>query len=294
MRRWWTLLWVSAFLFVGRPSGATTLLPLASEDAETLPAGRVEAILSAGYTRNQRFPNFTPAGALDHQDLMAAPQLGFRFGVGDWAEVQASFETLYLNERLDNGDHNEHFGAGDARLFTKVRFWRQQSWQPSLGVRFGAKLPNANFDDRLGTDETDFEITVLTSRAYSFGSFHTNLGIALLGNPGPAIAGDTSFQSGGQDDLFLWGIAYSSSPLLLGDADDAWAVRGLLEFTGNAGSRFDNERAVFRAGGQLERGPWAAFMGVSCGLNSATEDVGLAAGVSYRFSLTELFASPAS
>ena len=39
-------------------------------------------------------------------------------------------------------------------------------WIPAIGLRFGVKLPNANKDDHLGTDETDFFIQALGSKRF--------------------------------------------------------------------------------------------------------------------------------
>lgn len=274
----------SLWLLMPLAAPAATLLPLQTEEALTLPSAHVQFILSADYTRNQRFPYFTPKGAIDDQDLVHAPQIAVRAGLGEWAEVQASYELLYNDEHLDNGEHNQHFGSGDARLFTKLYLMRQREWLPALGLDFGAKLPDANFDDRLGTDETDFQILALASRDFGIVSAHTNLGIALLGNPGPAIQNDNSWEAGGQDDLFVWSLAAVSKPLAL--PTEGLTVRVLAELAGNAGSRFDNDRGVFRGGAQLGMGDWCLFAGMSAGFAGGSEDVGASAGVMYTADLS--------
>ncbi|HYD48874.1 MAG TPA: hypothetical protein VEB21_11030 [Terriglobales bacterium] len=270
---------------------AATLLPLVTEEATPLPSMQVETVLAGHYSRNQRFPHFTPAGAVREQHLVTAPELHLRFGVADWVEIQASFAMLYLDEELASGDRNRKLGAGDARLFTKVRIVSQRAWRPALAARFGAKLPNADFDDRLGTDETDFEIEGLGS--YDFGpvATHVNLGMALLGNPGPAIETDTSFEAGGQDDLFLWAVALTTRPYPVGSS---LQLQWLVEAAGNAGSHFDNDRAAVRFGPELHLGRWLLFAGASVGLVSGSEDIGASAGVGYRWSLAELWGNSTS
>lgn len=267
-------------------SRAATLLPVSTEDALPISSGRTEVIVSAAYFDDQRFPNFTPKGAVDSQHLITGPQLGLRFGVADWAEIQASYEAIYVDERLTDGTSNSVYGSGDARLFTKVRLWREAGWRPSIGLRFGAKLPNADFADRLGTDETDFAIAVLASKDTGAGSVHANLGLALLGNPGPAVAGDTSFEAGGQDDVFTWAFAYASPPLA---ARDDLSATFVGEFAGVSGSHFDNDRVAFRGGMRLDHGSFGAFAGVSAGLDSGAEHFGVLAGVSYAFELSDVF-----
>src|SRR5262249_25898451 len=143
------------------------------------------------------------------------------------------------------------YGGGDARLFTKLWMSRERTWLPSTGLRFGTKLPNANKADHLGTDETDFFIQLLGSKHFGEWATHLNLGISLLGNPG---FGNTS--PDGQDDLFTYDIAGVTPSL-----GDALSIRGLLEFDGATGSRFDNDFNEIRGGTQVMWGGWTFYFG---------------------------------
>lgn len=261
---------------------AATLFPLASEDAVPLPHGIAEGHFGVSYFRNQRFPAFTPRGSLRSHDLFGVPQFGLRIGAGDWVEIQASFEFLLVDEVLSNGASNTTYGGGDARLFTKARLFDAAGPWPAVGIRFGTKLPNANVSDRLGTDETDFHIETLVSRAFGSIDAHANLGIAILGNSGPTVAGDTSFDSDGQDDLFTWSLALAGPARTVG-AGTAWTWRPLGELRGSAGSRYDNDGTNVRLGLQSERDAWSLYLGASIGLGGAAEDVGVATGALYRF-----------
>src|SRR5260221_5285723 len=98
-------------------ASAYSLLPLVTEEAATLPSGTAEATIGVSYFKDLRFPPFTPPGAVQSQTLVAVPQLGFRIGAGGWVEIQASYETLYLDEQTIGGP-NWQFGSGDMRLFT--------------------------------------------------------------------------------------------------------------------------------------------------------------------------------
>src|SRR5262249_7224497 len=138
------------------------------------------------------------------------PQLGLRVGAGGWAEIQASYETIYLDEQAADGRTNWQFGSGDMRIFTKVWLAREREVLPALGLRFGTKLPNANRHARLGTDDTDFNADALFSKDLGPLSAHVNLGLLLLGNSGPTIG--HSFTAGGQDDLFDYDVAAASAP----------------------------------------------------------------------------------
>jgi hypothetical protein len=268
------------------PALGASLLPLATEQAETLPSGTAEAILGVTYYRNQRFPFFTPPGALRSQDLVAVPDLGFRIGAGGWAEIQASYATLYLDEQFSDGGTHRQFGSGDMRLFTKVRLLREDDLWPALGLRFGTKLPNASREARLGTDDTDFGADVLASKDLGPLTAHANLGLLLLGNSGPTIG--SGFRAGGQDDVFSYAIAAVSPPLGAAGAG-ATKLRLLGEVAGLTASHFDNDRAAARVGVQLARGPGTIYIGASAGLIAGSEDIGASTGFIYTFEPGRLF-----
>ncbi|MFI5396354.1 MAG: hypothetical protein ACHQ9S_12550 [Candidatus Binatia bacterium] len=265
-----------------------SLLPLAAEQVETLPHGVAEAVLGVDYFRNLRFPPFTPPGALQHQDLVGIPQFGFHIGAGGWAEIQASYETLYLNEEAANGKKNWQFGSGDLRMFTKVRLTHEGETLPAFGIRFGAKLPDANRKDRLGTDDTDFGADVLVSKNLGPVTAHVNLGILLLGNSGPTIATSNGFKAGGQDDTFHYDVAVVSPPLGLVEPGSV-TVRLVGELAGLSFTHYDNAQEALRAGLQAQRGPGTFYLGASVGLIAGSEDFGASAGFIYTFEPGKLF-----
>jgi hypothetical protein len=267
---------------------AVTLLPLQTQDAAPLKSGSAEIVLGATYTHNGNFPGFVPPDALDSQHVIAGPQLGFHIAVTDWVEIQASFEAISLDESHADGTSHDTYGNGDARLFTKVRLWRERAYRPIVALRFGAKLPNADKSDRLGTDETDFIIQALASKQLGPVTAHVNLGIELLGNPG-ATVGAPDRSSEGQDDLFTYGVALGWPAFNLGGAS-APTVHFFGELIGAAGSRFDNDRLSLRAGAQVQTGRWTFFAGPSAGMIEESEDVGVSAGVIYAFTLERLAA----
>ncbi len=267
---------------------AYSLLPLVTQEAPTLPSGVMEATLGVAYFKDQRFPPFTPPGTIRSQTLMGLPQLAIRIGAGGWAEIQASYETFYLDETATDGKTNRQFGSGDARLFTKIWFARERKVRPAFGLHFGTKLPNATRGSRLGTDDTDFSGAVLASKTFGRVTAHANLGILLLGNSGPSIG--NSFQAGGQDDLFAYSFGAVSAPLGAATAG-ATTIRLLGEVSGQAGSRFDNERSAVRIGMQMQRGGGTLYIGISTGLISASEDIGAGTGFTYTFDSAKLFAS---
>jgi hypothetical protein len=272
---------------VSSSAHAEALLPLRTETAKPLPSGTLELAIGSSYFHNLRFPMFTPRGAIREQDLVTAPEMALRIGVGDWVEIQASYELLYLDERNVEESHTE-YGGGDARLFTKVRLFREGEIMPALALRFGTKLPDANKDNRLGTDETDFGIEGLASKDFGIVATHLNLGILIAGNPGPG-PGARHRNSDGQDDLFTYSVGLASRPFG-SSAPKAVHFRLLAEVQGLAGSHrdFDNDRAAARIGGRVEVGGFSFYTGASVGLESGSEDFGVSAGLVYAFDLGAL------
>jgi len=279
---------IIAAFFPYRPVVAETLFPLTTEDAAPLAHGVAEPYFGFSYARNPRFPAFTPPGTLRSQHLFTLPHFGLRIGAGDWVEIQASFEFLYLDEKFRSGQSESTYGGGDARLFTKVRLFEETATWPALGLHFGTKLPNANRADRLGTDEADFIMSALASRDFGPLAAHANLGIAILGNSGPLVAGDTSFDTEGQDDLFLYNFALvgaRQAPLF--GCGDSW--RPLAELRGTTASRYDNDRTDVRLGLQVANDPWEFYVGSVIGLSGIAEDFGVTTGAIYRFRPGSLF-----
>jgi hypothetical protein len=267
---------------------AYSLLPLVTEEAQTVPEDVIEATLGMSYAYNPRYPPFTPPHVITSETLMSLPMATFRLGVGGWAEFQASYEMLYLHQQAVNDTTNNQYGGGDARIFTKLWFMRERELLPALGMRFGTKLPNATRSSGLGTDDTDFAAAGLASKTFGPVTTHINLGILLLGNSGPTV-GD-SFKAGGQDDLFTYAIGVVSKPLGA-PAEGATIVRLLGEIAGQTGSHYHNDLSDIRGGLQLQRGHGTFYVGVSAGLVSASADVGVNAGFTYAFDPINLFAS---
>ncbi len=272
----------------GRPPAAEayTLLPLVTEQAETLPSGTAEAILGVSYFKDLRFPPFTPPGVLQSQVLVGLPQFGFRIAAGDWAEIQASYEVLYLNEKTTTGRTNWQYGSGDLRMFTKVWITRERDLLPASGLRFGTKLPNANRDAQLGTDDTDFEANGLLSKHLGPLSLHANMGILLLGNSGSPIS--NVYQAGGQDDLIDFSFAAVSAPMGA-RAVGAAQLRLLAEVAGQNGSHYANDRSDIRFGLQIIQGAGTLYLGMSTGLDTASEALGASVGFVYTFEPAKLF-----
>ncbi len=276
-----------AILHLASPVRAAWLAPLVSEDPLTLPSGNMDVRFGASYFLDPTYPMFTAKGVLRSENLVTAPELGLRFGIGKRVEIQASFEMIYLDAKLTDGDSQSNYGNGDLRLSTKVRLFNESGWRPALGIRFGTKLPDANRSESLGTDEFDFAIEGLGSKRLGPVTAYLNLGISLLGVPGP-IFGVQPSNGTGQDDLFLYDVGVASD--WFGRVEEgAWGCRLLGEIVGQTASRFNNDRASIRGGVQVHRNALTLYAGVSGGLDSASETVGVNVGLIYTFDLRPLF-----
>lgn len=282
-RRRFGLLFALGFTLAGS-AHAEWLAPLATETAETIPAASAQIGIGFAYDNDGRYPGFTPPSEIKWQSLTTAPALGFRIAPSEWVEIQLSYEFLNNDQSTVSLGKQSNYGGGDARLFTKVWAVRERTWVPAIGVRFGAKLPNASAADRLGTDETDFFIQMLGSKRFGDWATHVNLGIALLGNPGFYSA-----DSSGQDDLFTYDLAVTS-PYLGAHAAERWGLRGLLEFSGSTGSRFDNDFNLVRGGPQITYGNLTLFLGATGGIDGAAPTYGFSGGAFYSFELERLAA----
>lgn len=246
---------------------AVTLLPLDAEDATILPTGQLEMTIGGQYLDDVQ-PRFRKI----RRDQWSAPEIGINVGLGTRAEVQFRWEALYVREEATSlNPEFGRYGVGDARLYTKIRVFSAGAfgtdWMPATALRFGLKLPNASFNDRLGTDEADFFGTALVSR-YVFGAgLFADAGIGILGNPGPTR---------GQDDVFLYDAAITS-PDVARFGDMGLILLG--EVAGTAGSRFDDDQSHARVGARLEGRSFAAFVAGSARIDDRSEAYGARFGV---------------
>lgn len=282
---WLVLLVVAVAPNVAR---AEWLAPLVTEDPITIKSGTAEVRLGGSYFLDPRFPLFTAKGVLRSENLYTAPEVALRIAAGDRVEIQATFEMLYLDAKLTDGSRESEYGNGDATLSAKVRLFNESGWRPAAGIRFGTKLPNANRDKNLGTDETDFEIEALGSMTFGPVSTYLNLGISILGVPGGPLFGVQDTSGSGQDDLFTYAVG-ANSPWFGRVEEGEWGARLLGEVAGQTGSRFDNDRAAIRGGVQVRKTAWTLYTGVSAGLENGSERVGVNVGAIYAFELAPLF-----
>jgi hypothetical protein len=182
--------------------------PLATEDPESIGAGRVLIEGGLEYGRDQ----FYPASGLTG-NLTRFPVLGVSVGISSVAEVQIDgglYDRLAVEDRkpapladlLDfSGDTSA--SVEDLVIATKVRVAAEAPRRPAVGLRFGTKLPLAPRDTGLGLGTTDFFAALLVGKTVQSVRTVGNVGIVMLEDP---------FVGGERDSSLTLGISIVDQP----------------------------------------------------------------------------------
>jgi hypothetical protein len=207
------------------------------------------------------------------RDLVAFPALGFNYTAGPIVDLQADYDFLYRFTRRGT----TIYGSGDLTLWTKVRFLPEKGYAPGVGLRFGVKLPNANAQDGLGTDQTDFYASILASQKLGRFENRLNLGLAILDDP---------LKLRGQQDMLTLALAsiYNLSP--------KWQV--LVDFYSQQGADAKFRFSKISAGARHLNGKWVWNAALKKGLRSDHKgyqdelslDWGIVLGISRYFDLS--------
>lgn len=102
------------------------------------------------------------------------------FGVGDIVDVVLDWRGRILAKQ-QTGRHVSDWG--DLSIGTKINFLKEAKSHPSLGVMYLVKLPNTSHDELLGSNATDFFLSVLASKQFSEIELRANLGLGILDDP---------------------------------------------------------------------------------------------------------------
>ncbi|MEA2173228.1 MAG: hypothetical protein QOD00_820 [Blastocatellia bacterium] len=167
--------------------------PLLTEDVDIIPQGTMRIEAGIDFYQNAKFPASGLTG-----DLTRVGVIGLNFGLSPNVEFQidgvaqnflsinsataTSQIPLSFDPRL-RGSTND---TGDFTLSTKIKLRNETRYAPSLGFRFGVKLPNSNQARGIGLNTTDAFGSVLFGKKFGRdGRFNTfgNLGLAILTAP---------------------------------------------------------------------------------------------------------------
>jgi hypothetical protein len=251
--------------------------PLATEDPETIGAGRL--LLEAGmdYAWDAQFP----VSGLEGQ-LLRAPLIGISVGVSSIAEIQIDgglFNRLRISDRhpaplsamvTATGDSTS--SVEDVVIGAKIRLTGEGISAPAVGVRFSTRLPNASNESGLGLDTTDFIGSVLLGKTVQSIRVVGNMGLGILGDP---TRGDR------QNDVLVYGLSLARA---LTDASEVVGeINGRIDTREGDPPPGTESRGVLRLGVRHTIGSWRADGNVSLGLTSQDPGIGIGAGFTYVF-----------
>lgn len=237
-------------------------LPLTTDSPQALPSGQVVLEIGLQYLNRSNFP-FCVSSESVHRDVWSIPTLAFNIGVSERVELQFAYEVLFVEE--PERGIKQRWQSGDLAFFTKLSLFPERRYWPGAGLKFGAKLPNADNTYRVGTDETDLAFAGLVEKTIGPATVTANLGVLILGNP---------FRNATQDDLLAYGFAVG----LPWRQVFAWR----LELTGQTLGTAHNERASAMLGLNFDDGRSIWKITGRSGLLENSENWGMSVGVQIR------------
>jgi hypothetical protein len=246
--------------------------PLRTDDAELLPTGKVRVELGVEFLQEQKYPLSGLEGNLTRVGVAS-----IQAGVGEYAEFRISGvaqDVLSITDRTEpvsppSFDGNTTNDFGNLLLATKLRLLAEKGSRPAMAFKFAVELPNANQENGLGTDQTQFYSSLLFKKHFGRVQVLADLGLAILGSP---------VVPGKQTDPFTYGLG---TVIQLHRS-----VNLAAEVCGRQGAegRIGNENlSQFRAGFQFTTGRIRWDVAGVKGLKEFDPDSGIVVGATYEF-----------
>ena len=247
--------------------------PLQTADPVPLPHGALAIELGADLLMDVAFPLSGLSG-----DLVRAPSVGLRLGLGGIGEFQVStgWNHLFIDARGPgpfadqvNVDGDVTRDAEDPVVATKIRLREETARWPATGFRAATRLPSAGQESGLGNDAMDFLFSILAGKTVGKTRLLANAGLGILSAP---LRGDR------QNDVLVYGVS-ASRPL-----DDRWTLAG--EIHGRRDLKGDTppgteDHGLARLGASWTRAPLVLYGAVVAGLDDYDPDVGASIGISW-------------
>jgi hypothetical protein len=253
--------------------------PLATEDPETIGAGRVLLEGGVSFDKDQR----NSANGLEG-DITHIATLGVSIGAGAIAEVQIDggfYQNLDVNGRFSAPLENTSLllpgdsasGLEDLVVATKIRLASETASRPAVGVRLGAKLPASEPEKGVGLGTTDVFASFLIAKTVRSVRTVGNVGVVVLGDPQDA-----------QDPVTALSFGASIARALTNEFEMVGEFNGRLapfaEFT-PAGLE---SRGVFRLAGRYTYRMLRLDFGILAGFTERDPSFGISAGATYVIS----------
>jgi hypothetical protein len=266
---------LALFPLVG--SAAAQQRPLLTEDPEPIGAGRILFEAGVDFAADQQYPVSGLEG-----NLWRAPTVGLSIGVSSIAEFQIDggfFNHLSINERHpaplsdlltvtgDSTSDVEDFVVG-----TKIRIVAELPNRPSFAFRFATKLPNAENENGLGLDTTDFYASLLAAKTVRSLRIVGNIGFGILADP---TVGDR------QSDVLTYGLSLARA--LTDRAELVGEVNGRVSTRAGEALPGTETRSLLRFGGRYTRVSFRLDAGMFLGLTPVDPSVGFTGGFTYVF-----------
>jgi len=252
--------------------------PLVTEDPESIGEGRVLLESGLDFSSRQRFSVSGLKG-----NLWKFPTVGVSVGISPIAEIQIDgglHNRLNVTSR-DTGaplasvvtaTGNTTTDIEDVVIGMKIRLVGEGTERPAFAVRFATRLPNASNESGLGTDTTDFFLSLIGGKTVQSIRIVANLGLGILADP---------TQGARQNDVFTYGLSFARAVTqaaeLVGELNGHASTRTGGGFPGT------ESRSVMRFGGRYTHGPFRVDMGVLLGLTTVSPSLGFTAGFTYVF-----------
>jgi hypothetical protein len=246
--------------------------PLRTDDAELLPTGKVRVELGVEFLQGQKYPLSGLEGNLTRLGVAS-----IQAGVGEYAEFRISGvaqDVLSITERTEpvsppSFDGNTTNDFGNLMLATKLKLLGEKGSRPAMAFKFAVELPNANQENGLGTDQTQFYSSLLFKKHFGRVQVLADLGLAILGSP---------VVPGKQTDPFTYGVG--TVVRLHPSVNLAAEVYGRQGAEGRVGNE---NLSQFRAGFQFKTGRIRWDVAGVKGLKEFDPDSGIVVGATYEF-----------
>lgn len=250
-------------------AGRLNRRPSLAESALSLNSGEIE--IGVGYlfghdTRPVDVSLIPPAkGRSRDGDLTLVPGIDLALGITDRIELQLAYDLRYFNPERGGSE----WGSGDVRLFGKFHLLESRGYFPHVGLRLGVKLPLADDEKGLGTEEFDFLISFLFTRKLGPLIGNLNLGLIILGDPNP---------DEDSEDVFTWAAS------LLYPATKRLTI--IAQASGHPATNRPgvNDFAEFRLGIMVQLTSYLTWdIAALYGIGPASPNWGGTTGITFRF-----------
>jgi hypothetical protein len=248
--------------------------PIRTADPDPLPHGRFAIEMGVEWLDEVSFPLSGLEG-----DLLRAPAIAFRLGLGGLAEFQVAggLDLLFIDDRrpapfadMVQVDGDLSHDIYDPVVATKVRLQRETERWPSMGLRVATRLPSASNKSGLGTDTTDFFLWVMAAKTLGRARLLANLGLGVLAVP---TRGDR------QNDVLMYGLA-AERPL-----SERWTlaleVNGRTDRSSGETPEGTEDMGQARFAARWSAGAIALDGGLIAGLHGPEPNIGATVGMSW-------------